>query len=140
MRLNKYLDISSSVIINLKTRPEKRAYMEKQLQGQNIKYEFFSAEKHKDPKRGCLESHISVIKNAIKNNEKYILIMEDDCKYIKGFGYMEKLPDNWDMIYLGGTVHRILDRKYTGYERVQCWKTHAYIVNLPNPLFVKFII
>jgi hypothetical protein len=41
MKLNKYLEISSSVIINLKTRPEKRAYMEKQLQGQNIKYDFF---------------------------------------------------------------------------------------------------
>jgi GR25 family glycosyltransferase involved in LPS biosynthesis len=137
MKLNKYLDISSSVIINLKTRPEKRAYMEKQLQGQNIKYDFFTAEKHNDPKRGCLESHISVIKNAIKNNDKYILIMEDDCKYIKGFGSMEKLPDNWDMLYLGGTVHRIIDRKYKGYARVQCWTTHAYIVNLTNPLFVN---
>jgi hypothetical protein len=47
MNLNKYLDISSAVIINLKTRPEKRAYMEKQLQGQNIKYDFFTAEKFK---------------------------------------------------------------------------------------------
>ncbi len=137
MKVNKYLELSSAIIINLKARPEKRAYMEKQLQGQNIKYDFFTAEKHNDPKRGCLESHISVIKNAIKNNEKYVLIMEDDCKYIKGFGSMEKLPDNWDMIYLGGTVHRILDRKYKGYARVQCWTTHAYIINLNNKLFVN---
>lgn len=62
--------------------------------------------------------------------------MEDDCKYIKGFGAMEKLPDDWSMIYLGGTVHRILDRKYKGYARVQCWTTHAYILNLTNKAFV----
>lgn len=140
MKLNKNLEISSATIINLKTRPEKRLYMKNQLKTQYINYTFFNATKHDDPKRGCLESHLTIIKNAISNKDKYILIMEDDCKFIKGFDSMEQFPQNWDMIYLGCTVHRIMDRKHKGYARVQCWTTHGYIINLTNKALVSKIL
>jgi glycosyl transferase family 25 len=140
MKLNKYLDNVECVVINLKIRPDKKNYIEKQLKSRTIKSTFFIAEKHNDPKRGCLESHLSVIKDAIKNNVKYLLILEDDCKFINGLSNMEEVPKDWDMIYLGGTVHRVLDKQYKGYAKVQCWTTHAYIINLQNEKLIHEIL
>ena len=136
MRLNKYLNNVECKVINLTCRPDKKKYIEQHLKSRNIIYNFFMAEKNiSNPKRGCLESHLTVIKEAIKlpdNNKKYLMILEDDCKFIGGFSQMNDPPMNWDMIYLGGTVHRVMDRSYKGYARVQCWTTHAYIINLTN--------
>jgi len=140
MKLNKYLDNVECIVINLKIRPDKKDYIEKQLKSRNIKSTFFTAEKHHDPKRGCLESHLSVIKEAIKNKVKYLLILEDDCKFISGLSSMEEVPKDWDMIYLGGTVHRVLDKQYKGYAKVQCWTTHSYIINLQNEKLVQEIL
>jgi len=140
MKLNKYLDNVNVVVINLKERNDKRIYIEKELKNRNIKFNFFSAERHNDPKKGCLESHLSVIKNAIRNNEKYLLIIEDDCKFISELSNMGIPPPNWDMLYLGGTVHRVLDKKYKGYARIQCWTTHGYIINLNNKDLVSKIL
>jgi len=140
MKLNKYLDNVNVTVINLKERNDKKTYIEKEFKNRNIKFNFFSAERHNNPKRGCLESHLTIIKNALSNNEKYLLIIEDDCKFISGFGTMEKPPHNWDMLYLGGTVHRVLDKKYKGYARIQCWTTHGYIINLNNKDLVSKIL
>jgi GR25 family glycosyltransferase involved in LPS biosynthesis len=140
MKLNKYLDNVNVVVINLKERVDKRTYIEKELKKRSIKFNFFIAEKHNDPKRGCLESHLNVIKNAIKNKDKYLLIIEDDCKFINGLSKMEIPPPDWDMLYLGGTVHRVLDKKHKGYARVQCWTTHGYIINLENKDLVSKIL
>ena len=41
--------------------------MIKQAKNNNIKLNFYTATLHENPKRGCLESHINVIENAIKN-------------------------------------------------------------------------
>jgi hypothetical protein len=137
MKLNKYLNDVSAVVINLKTRPDKKEYIEKQLKNRKITYSFYIVDKHVDPKRGCLESHINIIKNSNANN---LLIMEDDCKFIRDFSAMQDPPPDWDMIYLGGTVHRVMDRKYKGYARVQCWTTHGYIINMKNKKLVDCIL
>lgn len=140
MRLNKYLNNVKCVVINLKERSDKRTYMKKHLKSQGFDYDFFDATKHSNPKRGCLESHLSVIKKTLdennkvdeKNKTKYLLILEDDCKFIDSVKTMKEPPPSWDMLYLGGTVHRVMDKEYNGYARVQCWTTHAYIINLTN--------
>jgi len=142
MSLNKYLPELKSVVISLKDRKDKRDFIENELKNNHkgIEYSFFLATKHQNPKRGCLESHLEVIKNAIKNNIKYLFIMEDDCKFINSLDLMNQPPSNWDMIYLGGTVHRIVDRNYKGFARVQCWTTHAYIINLTNKKLVQSLL
>ena len=140
MKLNKYLNDVNCFIINLKQRTDKRDYIINHLKNRNMIYEFFTAEKHNNPKRGCLESHLTIIKNAIKSGYKKLLILEDDCKFISGFSSMLEPPPNWDMLYLGGTVHRVIDKKYNGYARVQCWTTHAYIINLENMDLVSKIL
>ena len=56
---------------------------------------------------GLLLTNIKIIEDAIINNYKNILILEDDVMFIDGFYeiFNEKilsLPDNWDLLYLGG--------------------------------------
>jgi GR25 family glycosyltransferase involved in LPS biosynthesis len=136
------------VVINLKERKEKRDYIRNHLLTYKLDFNFFTAEKHNNPKRGCLESHLEVIKkytkpntvNDIIPNIKYLMILEDDAKFINNFDSIKSFPSNWDMIYFGGTVHRILDRNNNGFARVQCWTTHCYIINLENKTLVNKIL
>jgi len=134
--IGNHIKCSSTVVINLKERPEKKKYMEKMLSIFGLKCNFFEATKHIDPKRGCLESHLSVIRDSIKKGYKNVLIMEDDAKFIKVLKNIEKPPPDWDMIYMGGTVYRVLDKQYKGYARVQTWTTHCYMINLENKKLV----
>jgi GR25 family glycosyltransferase involved in LPS biosynthesis len=90
MKLNKYLSNVKTSVINLKERNDKREWIKKQLRSENIEYNFYIVNKHVNPKRGCLESHLNLIKDTIvenqkldeKNKIKYLFIMEDDCKFI----------------------------------------------------------
>ena len=65
MRINAKFPPVYPICINLKERKAKRKWMIKQAKKQNIKINFFTAELHQNPKRGCLESHLSVIEKAI---------------------------------------------------------------------------
>ena len=48
----------------------------------NLNFEFLLVEKNtEDPVKGCLESHITCIKDAINNDYENILIMEDDISF-----------------------------------------------------------
>lgn len=56
---------------------------------------------------GLMLTNIKIFENAIQNNYKNILILEDDVKFNDNFNeiFNEKiksLPDNWDLLYLGG--------------------------------------
>ena len=55
---------------------------------------------------GCYLSHYNVWKDAIKNNYKYVLILEDDAKLYKGFykkilNIIQNTPKDWDIILFG---------------------------------------
>jgi GR25 family glycosyltransferase involved in LPS biosynthesis len=124
-------------VINLTERNDKKAYIENLFKEKNIKFEFYRPTKHQNPRRGCLESHLHLIKEAIKNKHEKILIFEDDVKFVKSLKSIKEPPKDWNMIYLGGTVHRVMDNKHDGYSRVQTWTTHAYFINLKDNDFVN---
>ena len=126
-------------VINLKERKEKRKYMKHLLEKKGFPFRFFMADKHPtSPKRGCLESHLSVIKKEIsEGNRDKVILMEDDAKFNGSFADLKKVPEDWDMLYFGGTVFRILDKKHKGWTRVQTWTTHAYMINLSNENLVN---
>lgn len=129
--------------INLKERKEKRKWFQKQMDRRNIKFEFFTTTLHPtSPKRGCLESHLAVIKLALQRKQKHILIFEDDAKIIEPITPLPTPPADWKMLYLGGTVHDILATPDTVKEwiRMSTWTTHAYILNLEDPEFVKALL
>lgn len=55
---------------------------------------------------GLILSNIEIIKQAKNNNYKSILILEDDCYFTNEVlnidSYFDALPDDWDMMYVGG--------------------------------------
>lgn len=102
---------------------------------------------------GCKLSHLSIIKDALKNNYENILIFEDDITFIDNFtiylnDFISKVSTmNWDMLYLGGNVAKVKFSKFKDYliqtNRTNIYKcknfkcTHAYIIN--KKLFIKII-
>jgi glycosyl transferase family 25 len=56
---------------------------------------------------GCLQSHLAIIEQARKDGKPSVLIFEDDAVLAPGFAsrfadYVKQLPDDWDMLFLGG--------------------------------------
>jgi len=56
---------------------------------------------------GCFRTHLRIIEQAMNNGRKSILLMEDDAMFCEDFtkrvtAFLEQVPDDWGMIYLGG--------------------------------------
>ena len=132
MNLNESLTNLEAVCINLDIRKDKRKWMKVQCKRKNLKIKYHTATLNDNPKRGCLMSHLSVIKKARENGLKQLLILEDDAKFIMNPNTIKVPPEDWDMLYLGGTVHRVVNRDNKYWNKVHCWTTHAYILNLEN--------
>ena len=132
MNLNKELTNVQIKCINLVNRKDKKKNMIKKCNRRKIPISFFPAELHENPKRGCLESHLSIIKEALQKKHKYVLILEDDAKFINPITNLPLPPNDWKMLYLGGTVHKNMGKgeNTDNWYRVQTWTTHAYIINL----------
>ena len=129
-----------AICINLKSREDKRRIVSSHLKKYNIKFNFYTAILNKNPKLGCKLSHLEVIKRAVDQKHKQILILEDDVKFISRPNIdLSLFPSDWDICYLGGTVYRVLDKKNPNWYRVQCWTTHAYIINLENKKLIEEI-
>ncbi len=138
--MNSLLQNCPTFVINLKERNDKKKAIQKVFDKKKINFNFYRPDKHENPKRGCLESHYTLIQNAYQAGYKKILIFEDDVKFIHSIKDLKEPPNDWDMIYLGGTVHRILDKTHIGYPRVQTWTTHAYFINLENEEFIQDVL
>ncbi len=132
--------------INLKDRKEKRKNLVKICERRNIPLNLFSAERHPlGGKRGCLDSHLRIIREAYQNKSKsgakHLLIFEDDIKMIGSFANLKPVPSDYDMLYFGGTVHRIMDgTKSPGWVHMSCWTTHAYLLHLEKDEMIQKII
>ena len=94
-------------------------------------------------KIGCWLSHkrlLAYLSNLQLPDDHAHLIVEDDIQLHDGFlqewaGISKKIPNNWDMIYLGITKPILSDpvvepvyRGVTTYTDSGNWGTHAYIV------------
>ena len=98
--------------ISILERTDKRSYVSKLFTDLNIPFEFFIVKKDiLNTARGCLTSHISVIKKAYDDGIQRLMVFEDDIlykpppnkhKYIK---CIKKFLDHeqWDIFFLGGT-------------------------------------
>ena len=51
-----------------------------------------------------------------------------------------KFSDDWDMLYLSGTVRSRYGSIKDDWVRMACWTTHAYIINLTNKKLVSDIL
>ena len=57
---------------------------------------------------GCSLSHINLWKKAKANRDKMFIVLEDDCILRNNFNkkikkFMDEAPNDWDIIYLGGS-------------------------------------
>ena len=85
----------------------------------------------KNGKDGCRESHYAILK---RNKEFPLLIMEDDVQFLVSwndiFKAMKQLPDNWDLLYLGGNLHQLVGWYSDRLFRAEGIKTsHAIMYN-----------
>lgn len=120
------MKIGSIICINLKTRKDRKKFMNRQSKKAKFNFSFFKTTKHVNPVRGCLESHLSIIKqNKIKEN---ILILEDDAKFNYPLKNLPEPPKDWDMLYLGATTKQIKSYNKNWNKAIECWSTHAYII------------
>lgn len=124
--------VDKIVYINLDERKDRREIMEKFFEEGSIpmdKVIRFPAIKKIKGAIGCVESHREVLKMAIENKWKNVLILEDDLEWLdleteyKKLEELTKLP-KWDVIMLVGwywkyDFPRIYDANNTG----------AYLVN-----------
>ena len=135
------------VCINLEERPDKRKLMEDHAKSLKLNLTFYTAKKHPESGiRGCLESHVEVVKMAKEKGWKYLMILEDDALFtVKKLEKLKRIPENWDMLYLGGTVnikYILEDQLITNmpWVPVSIWTTHCYIINMENEWVVEQIL
>lgn len=85
---------------------------------------------------GGTSTQIQIIKDALKDKRKSVLILEDDIDFVKNFpvlfeDWSNDVPKDWDLLYLGGmngdgVIFRISDHLY---QVTNMMSTHAYAVN-----------
>ena len=76
------LEGMSVVYINLDHRVDRRMHVETQLKSIGIENaERFKAIKLDNGALGCSMSHLKCIENAKKNNDKYLMVCEDDIEF-----------------------------------------------------------
>ena len=56
---------------------------------------------------GCYKAHVRILEDCLSNEINSVLIMEDDAVCVDHFGvkvqeFWNHLPDDWEMVYLGG--------------------------------------
>lgn len=127
--------------IHVKDRDDRLHIMNRQLKLYSIKAQYHTVNRSANPARGCMKAHLDIINRANNKGYSHILILEDDAKFIKSFNRLPMPPDDWDMLYLGGTVHENMSGDNKGqWIRVSTWTTHAYIINLSNKALVNDIL
>jgi len=102
--------------INLKHREDRKINILSQCTKYKLgKIDFFNAINGKEYSNkynllsgaiGLIMSNIEILKESKKKNYEKILILEDDCYFTDEIlnieSYLENLPNDWDMFYLGG--------------------------------------
>jgi glycosyl transferase, family 25 len=121
-------------VINLATRPDRRAEMERQLASVGWDAEFIEAvrpqEKGDFPSigaRGCFLSHLETLRRGRGSN---ILLMEDDLNFAPNFATLwpraiSELPNDWSIFY---PAHKLESRLIHPGTKVLC--THMIAFNL----------
>lgn len=128
--------------INLKTSMDRKEKMEAQFKRENIEVEFIEAVDAKTlPKHPWITvgdyanglSHQKIWKDIVENNREISLVFEDQCIIAEQF--LEKvseikLPDRWDIIYLGHDVPRYFSYENEHLDLGKPTSTYCYLISL----------
>lgn len=99
---------------------------------------------------GCSLSHLFTMKMAKHLNLNNYLVLEDDIEFDENFNekfseiYNNQVPDNWDMLYLGGQHFHGMDLRQVSENVFKCQytlTTHSFAVkNTVYDLFIDKLI
>ena len=133
MRLNDIFD--RIVVINLDSRTDRLEAFDEQAKKYGIEYIRFPAVVADPPKLpptwACKESHLTVIKDAVKDGVKRLFVFEDDAQFVDNFNekleeIYNRLPEHWDMFYLGAW-HLVFEKYTEGLVKmIENYSAHAY--------------
>lgn len=99
---------------------------------------------YENARMGCVKSHLSILKNAYDSNYSHVLVVEDDCEFIRDhlnqfdLNEIELFCKNntYDIFYLGASFIRHEGAKLRSVNirvdeiRGPCFATHSYIINV----------
>jgi glycosyl transferase family 25 len=83
---------------------------------------------------GCTLSHLELVRELKANNIHYALVLEDDVTFIDNFNsffsqFIFEVPEDWDMIYLGGNhVGDLTPVSDHVFKTTKTFTTHAYLI------------
>lgn len=128
-------------VITLNNTKNRTKYTTELLKKNNFKYKLYTFTRHKISWKGCLNSHISLYREAKNNNLDYIIVVEDNIclspKYdINEYIDLEniiKKKKNWDVIIIGGFITPLSSCTSTEYLKLfksgYVHGTSAYIIS-----------
>lgn len=81
---------------------------------------------------GCWDSHRRLMEKLNNEGNGVSLVLEDDCDIVDGLdykAYLDELPDDWDLLYLGGINQDAPEQfsEHLDYAK-NILQTHAYII------------
>lgn len=136
------MNVDGVFIITLSNQFEKQQNILDNWKGININ--FFVVERNPNPKIGCFESHMDVIRMAKEKGLKRILILEDDAEPLEktnniikktnnSLNWLEVNDPKWEFFLLGFFPVKSKKTKNKNILNLKCsFLTHAYIVNVKN--------
>jgi hypothetical protein len=92
-------------VINSQDRPDRREFMQRQMDALELPFSFVTGIKHSSPIIGCALAHLSIINQDIRTP---FMILEDDCEFTRRFHYRYVLPRDADALYLGASAYGLM--------------------------------
>jgi glycosyl transferase family 25 len=133
--MNSIADIKHAFYINLDSRPDRKAHVEKQMSIIGIATERFKAIKLPNGALGCSMSHLKILETAKANKLPHVLIVEDDILFtdaslfIKQFNTFLETHKTFDVVLISGNnlpPYKNIDD--TCVKVSQCQTTTGYLV------------
>lgn len=149
---NKFVD--EVYVINLERRKDRLEHITKEFKKIDVSFKRVNAIDGNDIEKfnnlssaeiACLRSHVGVIQESIEKNYKRIAIFEDDIIFCDDFEkrfeyYSSNIPDDWDIMYLGGTHYGNGVEVKPFINKIEgVYGCFAMILNNKNNLFQKII-
>ena len=138
------INIHKIFCVSLKRRTDRRSQIKEFCNRVDIKFEFFDAIDGKDVydqydtelkpgALGCLLSHKAILERARDEGMPNVMIIEDDLDARDSFQeeskkYLSSIPNDWDMVYLGGK-HKTRPIKITEniYRATKIYSSHCIL-------------
>ena len=133
--MNSIADISHAFYINLDSRPDRKAHVERQMSNIGIPVSRFKAIKLSNGALGCSMSHLKILEFAKINNLPHVLIVEDDILFTDvslfttQFNKFLELHKDFDVVLISGNnlpPYKNIDE--TCVKVTQCQTTTGYLV------------